>query len=76
MPEVFLETISKKHFMWFTDSKVMANTGKCRLLLSSDEDHTIEITEWTVKNCEKLCHEINRLPEKCLDIIYNDKTSS
>ena len=33
----------------------MANADKCHLLLSSVEDHTIEINGFTVKNssCEK-----------------------
>ena len=124
---------------------MMAYADKCHLLLSSVEDHTIEINGFTVKNSscekllgvhfddqlkfdfhiEKLCknanrklhalasvtpymdlskkrilmnvffdsqvnycpliwmchsrkfyHKINRLPEKCLGIIHNDKTSS
>ena len=35
---------------------MMANVDKCHLLLSSVEDHTIEINGFTVKNlhCEKL----------------------
>ena len=35
---------------------MMANVDKCHLLLSADEDHTIEINGFTVKNshCEKL----------------------
>ena len=35
---------------------MIANVDKCRLILSSVEDHAIEINEYTVKNshCEKL----------------------
>ena len=42
--------------MWFTENEMIANVGKCHLLLSSVEDHTIEISGFTVKNsqCEKL----------------------
>ena len=51
-----LETVSKKLFMCFIDSKMMANVDKCHLLLSSAEDYTIEINGFTVKNsyCENL----------------------
>ena len=51
-----LETVSKKLFMWFAENEMMANVDKCHLLLSSVEDHTIEINGFTVKNlhCEKL----------------------
>ena len=50
------ETVSKKLYMWFTENKTMANDDKCRLLLTLVEDHTIEISRFTVKNshCEKL----------------------
>ena len=36
--------------MWFTENEMMANVDKCHLLLSTVEDHTIEINEFTVKN--------------------------
>ena len=51
-----LKTVSKKLFMWFTENEMMANADKCRLLLSSVEDHTIEVDGFTVQNfnCEKL----------------------
>ena len=42
--------------MCFTDNEMMANVDKCHPLLSSVEDHTIEINGYTVKNshCKKL----------------------
>ena len=41
--------------MWFTENEMMANADKCHLLLSSVEDHTIEINGFAVTNlyCEK-----------------------
>lgn len=42
-----VKTISKIFYMWFIDNEVMANADKCHLL-SSDEDHTIEINEFTI----------------------------
>ena len=50
------ETVSKTLFMWFTENEMMANADKCHLLLSSIQDHAIEIDGLTVKkfNCEKL----------------------
>ena len=45
-----LGTISKKPFMWFTDNEMMANADKLHFLLSSDENYTIEINGFTVKN--------------------------
>ena len=140
-----LETVSKMHFMWFIENEMVTNVDKSHLLLSSVEDHTIEINGFIVKNshCENLlrvhlddqlkfdfcieklcknanrklhalarvtpymdlskkrilinaffdsqfnycsliwmchsrkhCHKINRLHEKCLRIIYDDKRSS
>ena len=41
-----VKTISKIFYMWFIDNEVMANADKCHL--SSDEDHTIEINEFTI----------------------------
>ena len=51
-----LETVSKKLFIWLSENEMMANVGKCYLLLSSVEDDTIEINRFAVKNshCEKL----------------------
>ena len=45
-----LGTISEKPFMWFTDNEMMANADKLHFLLSSDENYTIEINGFTVKN--------------------------
>ena len=42
-----VKTISKIFYMWFIDNEVMANADKCHLL-SSDEDHIIEINEFTI----------------------------
>ena len=44
-----LETVLKKLFLWFTENEMMANADKCHLL-SSVEDHKIEINGFTVKN--------------------------
>ena len=52
-----LETVSKKLFMCFTDSKMMANVdNNVDLLLSSAEDYPVEINGFTIKNsyCENL----------------------
>ena len=53
MPEflIELEKISKKN-SWgsLVDSEVVANAGKCYFILSIDEDHTIEINGFIVKN--------------------------
>ena len=53
MPEclIELEKISKKN-SWgsLVDSEVVANAGKCYFILSIDEDRTIEINGFIVKN--------------------------
>ena len=48
-----LATVSKKLFIWFTENEMITNADKCHLLLSSVEDHTIEIDGYTAKNSNR-----------------------
>ena len=59
-----LEKVSKKLFMLFTGKEMLANVDKCHLLLSSVEDHTIEINGFTVKNSHY---------EKLLGVHFDDQ---
>ena len=47
---------SKKLFKWFSDNQMQGNSGKCHLILSTNEPVQIQIGESLIKstNCEKL----------------------
>ena len=53
---LFLQKSSKKFFKWFSDNQMQGNSGKCHLIISTNEPAKIQIGEFLIAstNCEKL----------------------
>ena len=51
-----IQESSEKHFKWFSDNQVQGNSGKCNLILSTNEPAQIQIGESLIESakCEKL----------------------
>ena len=51
-----LQKLSKKFFKWFSDNQMQGNSGKCHLIISTNEPAKIQIGEFLIAstNCEKL----------------------
>ena len=51
-----LQESSEKLFKWFSDNQMQGNSGKCHLILSTNEPVQIPIGESLIEstNCEKL----------------------
>ena len=51
-----MQDSSEKLFQWFSDNQLKGNTGKCHLIVSSDDSTEIQVGESVIKNttCEKL----------------------
>jgi len=82
-----LELISVKLFHWFDINGMKANPDKCHLLLSTQDTHSAYVANHEIQNSHycslvwmshsrKLNNKINRIQERALRMIYNDRTSS
>ena len=71
-----LKAITQKLFTWFTLKEMKANLGKCRLLLSITDAFNFNFVQLWMRHSRALKNKINRLHGRCLQIIYNDKTST
>ena len=51
-----LQKSSEKIFKWFSDNQMQGNSGKCHLIISTNEPAKIQIGEFLIEstNCEKL----------------------
>ena len=49
----YLTIITKKPLIWFANNQMRVNSDKCHLLLSSQEDANIQITN-TTRKCFKV----------------------
>ena len=45
-----LETASVKLFKWFSDNKMKANQDKCHLIISKNENLSVYISPFEIKN--------------------------
>ena len=63
--EVWVRNRNQVNFLWLIDNEMIANTRKCQLFLSSEEDHRIEINRFIIK-----AHSINNFLLHILMIIW------
>ena len=71
-----LKAITQKLFTWFTLNEMKANLDKCHLLLSITDVFNFNFAQLWMYHSRALKNKANRLHDRCLQIIYNDKIST